>query len=247
MRGCVLVAPCRAAGLVRLSAPRRRKRSVCVRRQCSASSTPLPDDNPPLPAPAVFIGGSTALYVAMATASEGAAHFAGTPPILPSLLAVPPLEPTLTYMLPMLGSLAAALAGVEANFAPCVEVRDAMEKSVTPLLRVTSLPGLALLALGAGYGEEALFRGFLIPVAAASAQSSGVDGGVATALALGASSVVFGALHAVTPLYFAWATAAGNLFGSCLWLCTSRRFDCSMALTAPAAPQAGSTWQPGAS
>ena len=152
----------------------------------------------------------------MASGSAGAAHFAGTPPILPSLLAAPPLEPTLTYLLPMLGSLGAALAAVEANVAPCVEIRDVMERTVTPLLRVTSLPGLALLALGAGYGEEALFRGFLIPVASASAQSSGVDGGVATALALGASSLVFGALHAVTPLYFAWATAAGALFGMCL-------------------------------
>ena len=152
----------------------------------------------------------------MASGSAGAAHFAGTPPILPSLLAVPPPEPTLTYLLPMLGSLAAALAGVEANVAPCVEIRDVMERSVTPLLRVTSLPGLALLALGAGYGEEALFRGFLIPVASASALNSGFDGGVATALALGSSSVVFGALHAVTPLYFAWATAAGALFGMCL-------------------------------
>ena len=152
----------------------------------------------------------------MASGSAGAAHFAGTAPILPSLLAVPPPEPTLTYLLPMLGSLAAALAGVEANVAPCVEIRDVMERSVTPLLRVTSLPGLALLALGAGYGEEALFRGFLIPVASASALNSGVDGGVATALALGSSSVVFGALHAVTPLYFAWATAAGALFGMCL-------------------------------
>ena len=216
MRACVRVAPCQVAGLVRLSAPRRRQRATCARRQCSASSTPPPDAPPPLPAPAVFIGGSTALYVALASGSAGAAHFAGTPPILPSLLAVPPLEPTLTYLLPMLGSLAAALAGVEANVAPCVEIKAVMEETITPLLRVTSLPGLALLALGAGYGEEALFRGFLIPVASASAQSHGVDGGVATALALGASSVVFGALHAVTPLYFAWATAAGALFGACL-------------------------------
>ena len=32
--------------------------------------------------------------------------------------------------------------------------------------------------------------------------------------ALGATSVVFGALHAITPLYFVWATIAGGLFGT---------------------------------
>ncbi len=31
--------------------------------------------------------------------------------------------------------------------------------------------------------------------------------------AVSVTSVVFGALHAVTPLYFFWATAAGALFG----------------------------------
>lgn len=131
-------------------------------------------------------------------------------------------------MVPMLGSLAAALAGVAVNFAPCVEIKDLMERSISPLIRRAPLPGLALLALGAGYGEEAFFRGVLIPVATALVANAGATGGVATAVALGGSSVIFGALHAITPLYFAWATAAGALFGACRYTCCAVT---SLALT----------------
>ena len=162
----------------------------------------------------MLIGGSSLLYAGMAFGSAGAAHLAGSPPILPSLLAVPPVEPTLTYMGPMLGSLAAALAGVAFNFAPCVEIKDLMERSISPIIRSAPYSGLALLALGAGYGEEAFFRGLLIPVATAAVANAGASAGVATAVALCTSSVIFGALHAITPLYFAWATAAGALFGA---------------------------------
>ncbi len=213
-------------------------RPCSVRRPCTAASTPPP----PLPSPAVLIGGSSALYAAMVLGSAGAARLAGAPPIFPSLLAAPPLEPTLTYMVPMLGSLAAALAGVAVNFAPCVEIRDLMERSISPLIRRAPLPGLALLALGAGYGEEAFFRGVLIPVATALVANAGASGGVATAVALGGSSVIFGALHAITPLYFAWATAAGALFGACRYICCA--FFLSLALRH--ALQAGNTLRPGA-
>ena len=36
---------------------------------------------------------------------------------------------------------------------------------------------------------------------------------VATYASLGATSVIFGALHAITPAYQVWATTAGFLFG----------------------------------
>ena len=32
--------------------------------------------------------------------------------------------------------------------------------------------------------------------------------------AVAATSLVFGALHAITPLYFVWATVGGGLFGT---------------------------------
>jgi len=196
-------------------APRLRGVRPCAaRRQCRASSTPPQEPPPSLPSSPLFVGGSTLLYAGMTLGAAGAARLAGAPPVLPSLLALPPLEPTLVYMLPMLGSLAAALAGVAANWPACVEIRDLMEKSISPLIRATPLPGLALLALGAGVGEEALFRGLLIPALSSFALSAGANGGVATGVALASSSVIFGALHAITPLYFAWATAAGALFGA---------------------------------
>ena len=77
--------------------------------------------------------------------------------------------------------------------------------------------GLGLLALGAGVGEETLFRAFL---------QAALCGGIAdaapalpptaaTAAGLAASSVVFGYLHALTPTYFLFATGAGALFGEC--------------------------------
>ncbi len=54
-----------------------------------------------------------------------------------------------------------------------------------------------LLGLLAGVPEEILFRGAMQPV-----------------LGLFATAVVFGALHAVTPVYFVYATVAGALLGA---------------------------------
>ena len=71
--------------------------------------------------------------------------------------------------------------------------------------------GLGLLALGAGVGEETLFRAVgqarLVDDLAGVAQPWG------TALGITATSVVFGLLHALTPTYFVLATVAGVLFG----------------------------------
>ena len=75
--------------------------------------------------------------------------------------------------------------------------------------------GLGVLALGAGVGEETLFRAFLqsqTVAALASAQPS-LAPATATALGVGASSLVFGALHALTPSYFVYATVGGAVLG----------------------------------
>ena len=76
--------------------------------------------------------------------------------------------------------------------------------------------GLCLLAFGAGVGEETLFRAFM-----QSACIEGIAGAApalphtaAAAAGLAATSLVFGALHALTPTYFYFATAAGALFVS---------------------------------
>jgi len=65
--------------------------------------------------------------------------------------------------------------------------------------------------LAAGFGEEMLFRGVLQYEIA-----SRFFGGAVTGVTL--SSIVFGALHAVTPLYAGLATIASVYFGSIyLW------------------------------
>ena len=66
-------------------------------------------------------------------------------------------------------------------------------------------------------GEEAFFRGFLQNSVVASLGGllpPGLGAGWATAAGVGATSVVFGALHALTPTYFVLATVAGVLFGA---------------------------------
>lgn len=59
---------------------------------------------------------------------------------------------------------------------------------------------LGALALGAGVGEEALFRAFLQTSAVTASAAAGVPAGMQVAAGVGIASVVFGALHAVTPV-----------------------------------------------
>lgn len=70
-----------------------------------------------------------------------------------------------------------------------------------------------MLALGAGVGEETLFRGFL-QSAAIQGLAGALPAELATGFGLAAVSVVFGLLHALTPSYFLFASAAGFVFVS---------------------------------
>jgi membrane protease YdiL (CAAX protease family) len=236
MRGCcahaaAVVGACPAAAAARSRqrvgavalrcAPRPRHVTAprLSRRAAAAPRAAADQSQPPLPAPAVLVGGSTVLYVGLVAAAAGLAHAGGAAPVLPALFAPPPLAPTLAFTVPLCVSLVAALVGVAKGVPACVEIKTLMDKSINPILRKSSLPALALLAAGAGYGEEAMFRGALLPLAMSALAAAGVDAGAAAAVSLAATSVVFGALHAVTPLYFFWATAAGALFGY-EWLAT---------------------------
>ena len=117
--------------------------------------------------------------------------------------------------LPLVG-LAAALDVIEDQVPALQDVTKATHRSVLSLLGGTWKPwlGLAtatLLGLAAGFGEEMLFRGIL--------QYELLSRTTSSALAVGASSLLFGALHAVTPLYAALATLASVYFGA-LYLST---------------------------
>jgi len=111
-----------------------------------------------------------------------------------------------------LGVLAVVLDFVEDKFVGLQEVTKATQSSVLSLLGGTFKPvlgALIALALGlaAGLGEEMLFRGVL-QFELASRTTSEI-------VAVGLSSIIFGALHAVTPLYAILAALASVYFG---WL-----------------------------
>ena len=112
------------------------------------------------------------------------------------------------YTLP-LGLLAAALDIVEDKFPALQDVTKATQRSVLALLGGKFKPSIAFvtsLALGcvAGVGEEMLFRGVL---------QYELTSRVGQGVAIGVSSLIFGALHAVTPLYAILAGLASVYFG----------------------------------
>ena len=114
------------------------------------------------------------------------------------------------FLLPLFGlfALSTALAEVLPAFA---ELKKLFQEQLVPQLRVIPVWGLAVMAVGAGVGEEALFRGLLQTWLTAALPLSSADQAAAAGVA--AASLVFGALHALNPAYFCFATAAGLVFG----------------------------------
>lgn len=157
-----------------------------------------------------LVGGQSLLIGAAAIAAK----FVGTPnfglgPGFDSSL--PYAVQGILWSLP-LGLLAVVLDLAEAKFTALQEVTKATQSSVLSLLGGTFKPFLGCVtALGlgaaAGIGEEMLFRGVMQFELGAKLGSEVV--------AVGITSIVFGALHAVTPLYAGLASLASVYFG---WL-----------------------------
>lgn len=123
-----------------------------------------------------------------------------------------------------LGLLAVVLDRFEAKVPALQKVTQATQRSVLTLLgsRFLPLTGLvvsAALGIAAGVGEEWLFRGVLqtelTNLLANTVPSSTSIGINASSVAVVLSSILFGALHAVTPIYAFLATLASLYFG---WL-----------------------------
>ncbi|PRW32939.1 abortive infection [Chlorella sorokiniana] len=120
----------------------------------------------------------------------------------------------LAYMLPL---LAACYVGVA--FADRLEgfsqLRDTFKAALIPQLRILPFWGLGLMALGAGVGEETLFRAFMQEALCGGLADAApsLPATLTTAAGVAVASVIFGALHALTPTYFLFATGAGALFG----------------------------------
>ncbi|OEU09927.1 Abi-domain-containing protein, partial [Fragilariopsis cylindrus CCMP1102] len=142
------------------------------------------------------------------------AKFCGTPNLGlgPNIdFGLPSIGLGILWSLP-LGALGVALDVVEDKFPALQDVTKATQSSVLSLLGGTFRPiigTITALALGvaAGLGEEMLFRGVL-------QNELGIRIG-SDYIAVGIASIIFGALHAVTPLYAGLAGLASVYFG---WL-----------------------------
>jgi len=95
---------------------------------------------------------------------------------------------------------------VRSRWGPVARLRAGVDGKVRPLFAQASLLDLALVALLAGVGEEALFRGALQPLLA------DWTGPTLAAVLVG---VAFGLLHALTPAYAVYASLRGGYLG---WL-----------------------------
>jgi len=110
--------------------------------------------------------------------------------------------------LPLFG-LAFVLDFVEDSVPQLQDVTKATQRSVLALMGGTRKPLIALgisvlMGTAAGLGEEMLFRGIL---------QSKLSDSFGDLVALSSSAVIFGALHAVTPLYAGLAFLASLFFG----------------------------------
>jgi membrane protease YdiL (CAAX protease family) len=121
------------------------------------------------------------------------------------------IESSLPYMGAMAGLfvISTLLAEVLPSFK---ELKLLYQRTLIPQLKVIPLFGLALMATGAGIGEEALFRGVLQNwVIEQVAHSYSADISVVSGVFV--SSFAFGLAHAITASYFIFAFAAGIVFG----------------------------------
>ena len=162
--------------------------------------------------PVQFLLTSTAFYVAMGVGSQVGASALGVHPDVLDGMRACNVDAASAWTIPLLASLAFAITQAD-EYEFLSEVRDIFKVGVLPSLAPLGLGGCVALALGAGIGEEAFFRGFLMPFADGLLTNAGVPEAASSAGVLAATSVFFGALHAITPAYAIWATGAGLLFG----------------------------------
>jgi membrane protease YdiL (CAAX protease family) len=107
---------------------------------------------------------------------------------------------------PMLALLVVAM---RSPWPPLVRLREHVQSFVHELFAGASVGELAAVAIAAGAGEELLFRGALQPVA---------EVRLGPTWGLIVVSVLFGAVHAASAMYFVLATAVGLYLG---WLAQS--------------------------
>ena len=85
------------------------------------------------------------------------------------------------------------------------EIRRTLERLLPHLVGGFGLPGLLLLSMAAGVGEEILFRGFL---------QGSLEHATGPVIGLVAASVIFGLAHAITPTYALLAASMAIYLGT---------------------------------
>jgi membrane protease YdiL (CAAX protease family) len=90
------------------------------------------------------------------------------------------------------------------SWGPLQRISDELDEHLVPLFRNCTTLELALIALAAGFGEEALFRGAL---------QAGLGGLLSSAAGIIVASVLFGAAHMITPMYAVLAALVGLYLG----------------------------------
>ena len=158
-----------------------------------------------------FFNASVAFYAVMTVGAQILCRFADVHPDVVDGAFAFNVDAAALYTTPLLASLTFAVTQSE-KYEFLREVRETFESSVLPAVAPLGVVGIFALSLGAGVGEEAMFRGFLMPWVDGRLESLGVGGDVASIAALASTSAAFGALHAITPAYAAWATWASVLF-----------------------------------
>jgi CAAX protease family protein len=93
------------------------------------------------------------------------------------------------------------------TFAPVARLVRVAEQRIAPLFADSGPLALALVALFAGLGEEALFRGVIQPALAAH---------LPTWAALAGTAALFGVAHWITPTYMLLAAIVGAYLGGLL-------------------------------
>ena len=158
-----------------------------------------------------FFNASVAFYAVMTVGAQTLCAFADIhPDVIDGAFAFN-VDAGALYTAPLLASLTFAVTQSE-KYEFLREVRETFESRVLPATAPLGVVGIFGLSLGAGVGEEAMFRGFLMPWVDGRLESLGIGGDVASVAALASTSAAFGALHAITPAYAMWATWASVLF-----------------------------------
>ena len=95
---------------------------------------------------------------------------------------------------------------------PFQDLHELVMTKLAPLFRGMPWWGLLLIATGAGFGEEWLFRGFGISMVSAILPSAWSPDAVQWT-AIGLTALVFGGLHAMTRMYFILTLGMGFYLG----------------------------------